>query len=535
MNGCEKNKALLIYNARLVDEELDTEGAVLVFEGKIKKVFNGRFSTKKDAESLVKDALIAAASGKTASSAASGLAAASESCKNPYSNAASVSLKYDDISFYDAEGLTLMPAFIDMHVHLRYPGQTQKEDLHSGLKAAAAGGVGTLVAMANTLPTVSSGKEAKKISEEGNTLGLSNMFQAVSLTKGFKGKDTSSLDDADPAFSPVVSEDGRDVWDSSVMLEAMKKAVEKNLIVSCHSEDPSLTALADLYRQEALAVMREYSIPAWGVENSSGFESASGAKKLPPEADAKITKALTKANEILAVSEDSYTERNLLLSELAHCRVHIAHVSTKKSMDAVRRAKERFFAANKGCEKNKDCENGDGRGALKNCKISCEVTPHHLALCGTFPPYIRALVNPPLRAEDDRKALIEALRDGTADVISTDHAPHTFEDKSRGSPGFSGLETSYAVCNTVLVRQNGFTESRLSRLMSAQPARILGLKKGRLSESFDADLVLTSPSEKWRVSGENFFSKGKATPFEGKELFGRIHATFIGGKQVFKL
>ncbi|QTQ14865.1 dihydroorotase [Treponema parvum] len=516
MNGY-KNNALLIYNAHLVDEDLDTEGAVLVFDGKILRVFKGRFPTKKDAESLVKNASIAAVSGKAAAGKTTSL------------SAAALNFKDGDISFYDAEGLTLMPAFIDMHVHLRYPGQTQKEDLHSGLKAAVAGGVGALVAMANTSPTVSSGKEAKKISEEGNTLGLSNMFQAVSLTKDFNGKDTSSLDDVDSDFTPVVSEDGKDVWDSSVMFEAMKKAAEKNLIVSCHSEDPSLTAAADLYRREALSVMREYSIPAWGVENLSGSESADGAKKLPPEADAKITRALTKANEILAVSEDSYTERNLLLSELAHCRVHIAHVSTKKSMDAVRRAKERFFAA------NRDCENGNGCGAFKNLRISCEVTPHHLALCGTFPPYIRALVNPPLRNEEDRKALIEALRDGTADVISTDHAPHTFEDKARSSPGFSGLETSYAVCNTVLVRQNGFTASRLSRLMSAQPARILNLKKGRLLESFDADLVLASPSEKWRVTGENFFSKGKATPFEGKELFGRVHATFIGGKQVFKL
>ena len=167
-------------------------------------------------------------------------------------------------------------------------------------------------------------------------------------------------------------------------------------------------------------------------------------------------------------------------------------------------------------------------------EITCEVTPHHLALCGTDEPYIRALVNPPLRSEDDRVALIEALRDGTADVISTDHAPHTLDDKAAGAPGFTGLETAYAVCNSVLVKDCQFSPRKLSQLMSANPARILGLNKGLLRPGYDADLTVIDPDEEWIVDSASFYSKGKATPFEGKKLTGRVKNLFIDGRLVFE-
>jgi dihydroorotase len=165
-------------------------------------------------------------------------------------------------------------------------------------------------------------------------------------------------------------------------------------------------------------------------------------------------------------------------------------------------------------------------------KVTCEVTPHHLALSGEEEPLIRALVNPPLRTEEDRLAVIEALRDGTADVISTDHAPHTADDKAAGSPGFSGAETAFAVCNTVLVKENGFTLSELSKLMSANPARILGLKKGLLEPGYDADLVILDTEKRWEVHGADFKSKGKATPFEDETLTGKVEELFIAGKRI---
>ena len=185
-------------------------------------------------------------------------------------------------------------------------------------------------------------------------------------------------------------------------------------------------------------------------------------------------------------------------------------------------------------------EDGEKYSPVQNSRhsggfdVSCEVTPHHLALCGTDEPYIRALVNPPLRSEDDRVALLEALRDGTVDVISTDHAPHTLDDKAAGAPGFTGLETAYAVCNSVLVKDNQFNPRRLSQLMSAQPARLLGLHKGLLRPGYDADLTLRDPDVEWTVDSSKFYSEGKATPFEGRRLTGKVKDLFIDGRLVFE-
>ena len=461
---------LVIFNVHLVDEELDFNGAVYIENGKIKEIFKGEFPTK----------------GKM------------------LLELAEKSFSIEETDFYDGNGLHLMPAFIDMHVHLRYPGQTEKEDLKSGLMAAAAGGVGTLIAMPNTNPVVSSPEIARTIEEKAKELNLVNMFQAISITDAFDGKTVENIENASREITPVITEDGRDVLDSGVMLAAMKKAGKKDIIVSCHSEDPTLVPLARKFRTVALQKMEEFSIPSWGVDAED--------RKIPAEENSKIDSMLSEANRILAVAEDSYTERNLLLAEIAKCHVHIAHVSTKNSIDAIRRAKKRTHG---------------------KYKVSCEITPHHLALCGTFSPELRALVNPPLRSEEDRLALIEALKDGTADVISTDHAPHTLQDKAKGAPGFSGIEVSYAVCNTVLVKQNGFSECELSKLMSAQAARLLKFEKGRLSVGYDADFVLVNPDEEWTVCGKEFYSKGKATPFEGKKLFGKVHATFIPGTRVF--
>ncbi|MBQ3966821.1 MAG: amidohydrolase family protein, partial [Treponema sp.] len=262
----------------------------------------------------------------------------------------------------------------------------------------------------------------------------------------------------------------------------------------------------------------------------------------------RIDLALTKANEILALAEDVATVRNIMLAKQADCHVHIAHVSTAVSINAVREAKnelyddEADYNADEADAAYQAFEEGEKYQPVPNPRtttnggfsVSCEVTPHHLALCGTDEPYIRALVNPPLRSEDDRVALLEALRDGTVDVISTDHAPHTLDDKAAGAPGFTGLETAYAVCNSVLVKDNQFNPRRLSQLMSAQPARLLGLQKGILRPGYDADLTLLDPDEEWTVDSRLFYSKGKATPFEGRTLSGKVKYLFIDGRLVFE-
>ena len=469
---------MIIYNARLVDSKMDGNGTIIIAEGKIRGITLGECKSAKNALLLAQAFLT----------------------ESEFESAPEL---------YDAKGLTLMPSFIDMHVHFRYPGQTQKEDLDSGLHAAVAGGYGTVVLMPNTNPVISDRELARKVMEEANSKNLARVFQTVSITKNFEGKDTSGLDSLTNDEFPVITEDGHDVDSAAVMLEGMKKAGEKNIIVSCHCEDPSLAQAARPYRQRALGFMEQYGIPAGKVNVKT--------PNVPASVNFEIDGNLTKANSILALAEDTASLRNIEIAKSAGCHIHICHCSTKVSMDAVRRAKEEISWGN--TPHGFDC--------------TVEVTPHHLGLVGTDAPNIRALVNPPLRSEDDRRAIIEALRDGTVDAIATDHAPHTQEDKAKGAPGFTGIETAFAVCNTILVKKEDFSLSKLSRLMSANPARLLRINAGRLKVGYNADLVLVNPDEDWIVNSENFASKGKSTPLEGKQLTGKVHATFFGGKKVF--
>ncbi len=474
----EYDSTLIIYNVRLVDSSIDASGMVVVQNRKIAAVFLGE----------VKSAVVA--------------------LKVAAPVLGEMELKP---VLYDGKGLTLMPSFIDMHVHFRYPGQTKKEDLDSGLKAAVAGGYGTVVTMPNTVPVVSTVKMAKEIMKEADEKNLAKVFQTVSITKDFGGEDTSELDSLDPAVFPVISEDGRDVASAAVMLEAMKKAGKCGVTVSCHCEDAALSVAAKPYRLRALGFMKQYNIPAGKVNVKT--------PDVPDSVNFEIDGNLTAANQLLALAEDTATERNIEIAKTAGCHVHIAHCSTAISIDAVRRAKQLIKSGK----------------APSDFDCTVEVTPHHIGLAGTDAPYIRALVNPPLRSEEDRSSLIQAIKDGTVDVISTDHAPHTQDDKAAGCPGFTGIETAFAVCNTVLVQREGISLNRLSQLMSETPAKLLKLHAGKLVPGYDANLVLVNPTEQWVVNPDEFFSKGKSTPLEGKKLSGRVHATFFGGDQVFSL
>lgn len=468
-------KSTLFYNARLLDESMDTAGALLIVDSKIRSVFQGYFTNSETASKLAHAVL-----------AEDGI---DNNC---------------ELELFDVKGYTLTPSFIDMHVHMRYPGQTAKEDLNSGLHAAAAGGYGTVVAMPNTNPVVSSFETAMRIEQEASKIGLTHLFQTVSISKDFNGEDVSHIDDLDRKFIPVISEDGRDVTSSSVMLDGMVLAAKKGLIVSCHCEDPFLAKAAKVHREKALEMMNYAGFSTWGTNLKNAEDDPDITNKVSKDIDEEVMQA----NAILATAENVATIRNIHLAAQAECHLHVAHVSTKIALDEIRKAKP-FM------------------------NITCEVTPHHIALEGTEQPYTRVFVNPPLRTNEDRIALIAGLRDGTVDVISTDHAPHTIEDKQNGAPGFPGLETSYAVCNTVLVRQNAFSAKRLSQLMSANPAKILGLQKGILKAGYDADLTIVNPEEEWIVDPSLFNTKGRATPYEGKTLFGKVHTLFIDGRKVF--
>lgn len=435
----------LIHNAHLIDANTDIFGSLLIKNNKIHKIIPHKAENLPEIFEELGDEILL--------------------------NATKI----------DAKGLVLTPAFVDMHVHFRYPGQSAKEDLESGSKAACHGGMGTVVLMPNTSPVVSSSDLASEIRAQTEKIGLTDALQTLSITKDFSGTDISHLDclqnqpilDMGCKAIPVITEDGKDVLSDEIMKAAMEKCSKAEVIVSCHCEDPKLVPVAKKLRDE-----KNY------------FE----------------------AEKVLADAENIYTERNLQLALETNCRVHIAHISTKKALDAVRAAK----STPKGKE-----------------LVTCEATPHHLGLNQEMPGFENQLVNPPLRPKSDMEAVVEAILDGTVDVIGTDHAPHTFQDKENGACGFTGIETAFSVCNTVLVKQRGLSLQKLSDLMSNKPSQILGISKGLLKQEYIADLVIIDPDQEIIIDNNNFYSKGKFTPINGKTYFGTIEKTIHNGRLVY--
>lgn len=348
-----------------------------------------------------------------------------------------------------AKGFTLLPSFIDLHVHFREPGLTYKEDIESGSHAAVKGGYTMVNLMANTKPVCSSMDTVRYVSNRAKEVGLIDVHQVVSITNNFDGRDISHLDKLDASVK-MISEDGKDVMDSKVMIEAMLKAKESGKIVMCHCEEHSLT-----------------------------------------EIDTRL-------------SENTMTWRNITLAQFTGCSAHMAHVSTKESMEYIINAKN------------------------KGLNITCEVSPHHIALMNND-----YRVNPPIREKEDVNFLIKAINDGWVDTIATDHAPHTQEDKEKGAPGISGIETAFGVCYTKLVKEGHITLNKLSEVMSRNPAYIMGIKKGQVKIGYDGDLVLIDIDKEYEIVSGNFKSKGKNTPFNGMKVYGEVIKTIKGGNVVF--
>ncbi|HEY5575870.1 MAG TPA: dihydroorotase [Clostridiaceae bacterium] len=357
-----------------------------------------------------------------------------------------------DCTVIDGEGMALLPSFIDLHVHFRDPGLTYKEDLESGSRAAIRGGYTMVNLMANTKPVCSDMKTVNYVINKVMEIGLIDAHQCVSITKDFEGTDISHIDQLGRSVK-IISEDGYDVMDSSVMLGAMQKAKKKGITVMCHSENHELSKVD------------------------------------------------------MRLAEDIMTWRNIALGEYSGCTLHIAHVSTVDSMRYVVEAKNR------------------------GSKITCEVTPHHIALTSDM----AYKVNPPLREQRDVDYLIKCIKEGYVDAISTDHAPHTAEDKKNGSPGMVGIETAFQVCYTKLVCEGNITLSKLSEIMSKRPAEIIGVNKGQIKIGFEGDLVLIDIEKDATISSSSFLSKGKNTPFEGFKVKGEVVMTFKGGRQVYPL
>jgi dihydroorotase len=356
-------------------------------------------------------------------------------------------------------GRVLMPAFVDLHAHFREPGYSEKETLESASMAAAAGGYGTAVCMANTRPPIDSIAGAAALRERCNSLGLIDLFPVMSLTKNMEGRELSEITKLNTApFIRMISEDGKDLPDENLFLEAFAASRRAGIPVSCHCD---------------------------------------------------------------LDGEDAATERALRLAAQADAHVHIAHVSTKKSIELIGRFKTQKILS----------------------RLSCEVTPHHLALTEKDAAALGAdsvgKAAPPLRSEEDREALIAALAGGAVDAIATDHAPHTRADKAGGLPGFSGLETAFAVCYSFLVKPGIISLSKLSSLMSAAPARILALgetsaaPRGLAAPGYRADFCAADIHASWTVDPEAFKSRGKNSPFAGRTLSGKILMTLHGGRIVY--
>jgi len=380
----------------------------------------------------------------------------------------------------DAAGLLVTPGLIDMHVHLRDPGQEYKEDIVSGTKAAVAGGFTSVACMPNTNPINDNKAVTRYIVEKAKVEGAANVFPIGSITKGLKGETLSEMGDLKDAGCVALSDDGKPVSDGEIMRRALEYAKPFNLPLISHAEDLSLVGE--------------------GVMNYGFVATELGLKGIP------------------WVAEDAATARDVLLAEFTGAHLHVAHVSTKGSVEIIRAAKKR------------------------GVKVTCEATPHHFTLTEeAVRGYdTNAKMNPPLRTAEDVAALRQGLADGTVDIIATDHAPHPRADKdcewAAAAFGMTGLETALAVVITQMVAPGRMTWADVARVMSAAPARIGRIDTGPhaqgrpLTVGEPANVTLVDPTATWRVDPAATASGSRNTPFAGRELTGRVRATFLRGR-----
>jgi dihydroorotase len=382
---------------------------------------------------------------------------------------------------FDAAGLLVCPGFVDMHVHLREPGHEHKETIETGTRAAAAGGFTSVACMPNTEPVNDGLAVTEYVVGEARRSGAVNVYPIGCVSKGGRGEELAEIGDMVRAGIVAVSDDGRPVATSYLMRVALEYTKMFGIPVIDHAEDRSLSA---------------------GGEMNEGFVSTVlGLKGIP------------------ASAEEIGVERDLSLAALTGGRLHLAHLSTRGALERVRRAK------------------GDG------IAVTCEATPHHLVLTEKAVSDTgydsNTKMNPPLRTEEDRLALVEGLRDGTIDAIATDHAPHHLDEKQvefDAAPfGVVGLETAVPLLMDRLVRPGLLAPARLVELLSRNPARILALRKGTLAPGADADVTVIDPERRRTVKAESFLSKSRNSPFLGWTLTGWPVLTLVGGRLAYEL
>lgn len=375
----------------------------------------------------------------------------------------------------DLNGLTVAPGLIDTHIHFRDPGLTYKEDLHTGALAAAKGGVTSVICMANTKPVVDSVETLKDVLSRGEKENI-RIYQTAAVSQGLKGEVMNDFDALKDAGACGFTDDGIPLLDAVFCSRAMEKAAELNMPISLHEEDKSF--------------ITNNGINAGEVSHKLGIKGSP------------------------SIAEEIMVARDCMLALHTKAPVVIQHISSGNSVALVRLAK------NLGAD------------------IHAEATPHHFTLTedavltyGTL-----AKMNPPLRTEKDRLAIIEGLKDGTIDLIATDHAPHSEEEKDRpfteAPSGITGLETSLGLGITNLVKPGHLTLMELLEKMTWNPAALYHLPSGSVEKDAPADLVIFDPEEKW--TADTFLSKSSNTPFKGAELYGKIHYTICRGEVVYK-
>jgi dihydroorotase len=372
----------------------------------------------------------------------------------------------------DASGLVLTPGFIDLHTHLREPGQEHKETIATGTRAAVAGGYTAVCAMANSVPPNDERAVTEMVLAESARNGSCRVYPIGAVSKGLAGEELAELADLRAAGCVAVSDDGKPVYNAQLMRRALEYCTMLGIPVIAHEEDANLND--------------------GGVMHEGYYSTLLGMRGIP------------------AASEETLVARDVILAELTGAHVHIAHLSTAGAVEIVRQARER------------------------GVRVTAEVTPHHLALSDadvqSFSTYLK--MNPPLRSDKHRQAMLEGIADGTIDAIATDHAPHHFDEKNvefdLAPFGVIGLETAFGVCYEQLVRDGVIGLPRLIELLSTGPARVFGLPGGTLRAGSLGDVTLIDLDAQHSVT-KAFASKAANSPFLGRTLQGRVVTTIVGG------